>query len=134
MVVSVGLTLVDPLAAVDVNVPGTIEMLVAPLVTQLSLLVCTFVMLGGLAVNELIVGFVAARAILLRPKASKVSAINKSLPRRNAAVPRSTVSNCSFTAPPIFIVHLGSTHDPSVLAKNFAGRCDHSGVRFSAQK
>jgi hypothetical protein len=38
VVVSVGLRLVEPLAAVEVNVPGTIEMLVAPLVTQLSLL------------------------------------------------------------------------------------------------
>jgi hypothetical protein len=100
---------------VDVNVPGTIEMLVASLVTQLSLLLCPFVMLDGLAVNELIVGFVAAPATpLSTTQASKVSRIEKALPQHSATVLRSTVSNCLFTAPPIFIFHLGSMHDPSV--------------------
>ena len=56
MVVAVGLTLVEPLAAVDVNVPGVIPILVAPLVAQLNLLLAPEVILEGLAVKELIVG------------------------------------------------------------------------------
>ncbi len=57
MVVAVGLTLVEPLANVDVNVPGAIAILVAPVVAQLSVLLEPEVILVGLAVNELIVGF-----------------------------------------------------------------------------
>ena len=57
MVVAVGLTLVEPLAAVEVNVPGVIPILVAPLVAQLNLLIAPEVILEGLAVKELIVGF-----------------------------------------------------------------------------
>jgi hypothetical protein len=56
VVVAVGLTLVDPLADVDVNVPGVIPILVAPVVTQLNLLLAPEVILEGLAVKELIVG------------------------------------------------------------------------------
>lgn len=51
-----GLTLVEPLAEVDVKVPGVMATLVAPLVTQLSVLLEPEVMLVGLAVNELMVG------------------------------------------------------------------------------
>jgi len=58
-VVTVGLTLVDPLADVDVNVPGVIPILVAPVVAQLSVLLAPELMLVGLAVKELIVGFAA---------------------------------------------------------------------------
>jgi len=57
VVVTVGLTLVEPLAAVEVNVPGVIPILVAPLVAQLNLLIAPDVILEGLAVKELIVGF-----------------------------------------------------------------------------
>jgi hypothetical protein len=57
VVVAVGLTLVEPLAAVEVNVPGVIPILVAPLVAQLNLLIAPEVILEGLAVKELIVGF-----------------------------------------------------------------------------
>lgn len=56
MVVAVGLTLVEPLAAVEVNIPGVIPILVAPLVAQLNLLLAPEVILEGLAVKELIVG------------------------------------------------------------------------------
>jgi hypothetical protein len=56
VVVAVGLTLVDPLADVDVNVPGVIPILVAPVVAQLNLLLAPEVILEGLAVKELIVG------------------------------------------------------------------------------
>ena len=56
MVVTVGLTLAEPLADVDVNVPGVMAMLVAPLVTQLSVLLEPELMLSGSAVNEVMVG------------------------------------------------------------------------------
>ena len=56
MVVAVGLTLVEPLAEVDVNVPGVMAILVAPLVAQLSILLEPEFMLSGSAENEVIVG------------------------------------------------------------------------------
>ena len=56
MVVAVGFTLVEPVADVDVNVPGEIEMLDAPVVDQLSVLLVPDFMLAGLAVKEVIVG------------------------------------------------------------------------------
>lgn len=56
MVVAVGLTLVEPLADVDVNVPGVMAILVAPVVVQLSVLLEPEVMFVGLAVKESIVG------------------------------------------------------------------------------
>ena len=55
-----GLTLVEPLADVDVNVPGVMATLVAPVVAQLSVLLEPEVILVGLAVKELIVGLLAA--------------------------------------------------------------------------
>jgi len=56
VVVAVGLTLVEPLADVDVNVPGVMTMLVAPLVAQLNTLLEPELILVGLAVKALIVG------------------------------------------------------------------------------
>jgi hypothetical protein len=56
VVVAVGLTLVEPLAEVDVKVPGVMETLVAPVVDQLSVLLEPELMLVGLAVKELSVG------------------------------------------------------------------------------
>jgi hypothetical protein len=56
VVVAVGLTLIEPLGKVDVNVPGVMAILVAPVVAQLSVLLEPEVMLVGLAVKELIVG------------------------------------------------------------------------------
>ena len=50
----------EPLADVDVNVPGVMAMLVAPVVAQLSVLLAPAVMLVGLALKELMVGLVAA--------------------------------------------------------------------------
>ena len=52
------LTLVDPLAAAEVNVPGVIATLVAPVVVQLNVLPPPAVMLAGAALNEAIVGAV----------------------------------------------------------------------------
>ncbi len=59
MVVAVGLTFVEPLADVDVNVPGVMARLVAPVVAQLKVLLEPEVMLVGLAVKELMVGLLA---------------------------------------------------------------------------
>ncbi len=56
MVVAVGLTLVEPLADVDVNDPGVIAILDAPEVAQLKVLLEPEVMLVGFAAKELIVG------------------------------------------------------------------------------
>ena len=72
--VTVGLTLVDPLADVDVNVPGVIPILVAPVVTHLNVVPAPELMVVGLAANELIMGFVTAvtvtvRLAVARPKA-----------------------------------------------------------------
>jgi hypothetical protein len=58
VVVTVGLTLVVPLAAVEVNVPGVIAKVVAPVVAQLSVLLPPELIEAGLAENELIPGFV----------------------------------------------------------------------------
>lgn len=56
MVVAVGLTLIDPLAAVDVNVPGVIAIVVAPDDVQLSVLPPPGLMLDGLAAKAEIAG------------------------------------------------------------------------------
>ena len=60
MVVADGLTLVEPLAEVEVNVPGVMARLVAPVVAQLSMLLAPEVTLAGLAVKELITGLSTA--------------------------------------------------------------------------
>ena len=59
MVVAVGLSLVEPLANVDVNVPGVMAITVAPVVAQLSVLLEPEVILVGLALKDLIVGLLA---------------------------------------------------------------------------
>jgi hypothetical protein len=56
MAVAVGLTLVVPVADVEVKVPGVMAMLVAPVVAQLSVLLVPELMLVGFAVKEAIVG------------------------------------------------------------------------------
>lgn len=58
--VVVGLTLVEPLAEVEVNDPGVIAMEVAPLVAQLKLLLDPEVMLVGFEAKVMIVGLLAA--------------------------------------------------------------------------
>jgi hypothetical protein len=59
VVVAVGLSLFDPLADVDVNVPGVMARLVAPVVAQLSVLLEPEVIAVGLAVKALITGLLA---------------------------------------------------------------------------
>jgi hypothetical protein len=56
VVVADGLTSVEPLADVEVNVPGVMAILVAPIVAQLSMLLEPEEIVVGLAVKELIVG------------------------------------------------------------------------------
>jgi hypothetical protein len=56
VVVAVGLTLVEPFADADVNVPGVMAILVVPAAAQLNVLLEPEVILVGLAVKELIVG------------------------------------------------------------------------------
>ena len=56
VVVDVGLTLAEPLADADVSVPGVTAMLVAPVVTQLSVLAEPEFIPAGFAANDLIAG------------------------------------------------------------------------------
>jgi len=58
--VAVGLTLVVPLAEVEVKVPGVMAMLAALVTTQLSVLADPELMVVGFAVKELMVGLLAA--------------------------------------------------------------------------
>jgi hypothetical protein len=67
VVVAVGLTVVEPVADVDVNVPGVMAMVVAPVVTQLNVLVEPELMLVGFAVNDVMVGFVTGGVVLDEP-------------------------------------------------------------------
>ena len=54
--VAVGLTLVEPLANVEVKVPGVMAIALAPVVDQLSVLAAPEVILAGLAVKETMIG------------------------------------------------------------------------------
>lgn len=65
VVVALGLTVVDPLEEVEVNVPGVIAMLVAPVVAQFSVLLAPCAMLAGLAVKAVIVGLPAALTVTI---------------------------------------------------------------------
>jgi hypothetical protein len=56
VVVAVGLTLVEPVAEMEVKDPGEMAIVVAPDVVQLRVLLDPELMLIGLAVKELIVG------------------------------------------------------------------------------
>jgi hypothetical protein len=60
VVVAVGLTLMEPLVEVELNVPGVIAMLVVLVVAQLRVLLEPEAMLVGLAAKELIAGLLAA--------------------------------------------------------------------------
>ena len=73
--VAVGLTPNDPLADVEVNVPGVIAMLVAPVVTQLNVLLEPEAMLVGLAVKELIVGLHGAVTVTVAVEVTDPAAL-----------------------------------------------------------
>jgi flagellar biosynthesis protein FliR len=64
-VAALGLTAVEPLAAVDVNIPGVMATLVAPVVDQPSVLLEPVAMLLGLAEKELITGLLAAVTVMV---------------------------------------------------------------------
>lgn len=63
MVEALGLTFVEPLAEDEVNVPGVMEILVAPVVAQLIVLLAPDAMVVGEALNELITGLLAALTV-----------------------------------------------------------------------
>jgi hypothetical protein len=65
VVVEVGVTLVEPLADVDVNVPGVMAILVAPVVVQLSVVPDPETIPVGLAVKDPIIGLVAESTVTL---------------------------------------------------------------------
>lgn len=54
--VAVGLTVVEPVAEAEVNVPGAMAMEAAPEVVQLRVLVAPLAMVPGLAAKEAMVG------------------------------------------------------------------------------
>jgi hypothetical protein len=60
VVVAVGLTGLEPLADVDVKVPGVIATEVAPVVAQFNVLLPPTLRLAGLAAKDLIRGKLAA--------------------------------------------------------------------------
>jgi hypothetical protein len=63
VVVAAGLTLVEPLADVEVNVPGVMAIVAAPVVAQFSVLLAPELMLVGLAVKELMVGLLGVLTV-----------------------------------------------------------------------
>ena len=69
------LTLVEPLAEVEVNVPGVMAMLVAPVVTQLSVLLAPDAMLAGLAVKDVIVGLLGAVTVTVAVAVTEPAAL-----------------------------------------------------------
>ena len=75
MVVAVGLTFVEPLADVDVKVPGVMAILVAPVVAQLSVLLDPEVIPVGFAVNELITGLPGAFTLMVSVDAVEPAAL-----------------------------------------------------------
>jgi hypothetical protein len=74
VVVAVGLTVVEPLADADVNAPGVMAILVAPVVDQLSVLLEPELMLSGSAANELIVGLFSAFTVTVCVDATEPAA------------------------------------------------------------
>jgi hypothetical protein len=74
-VVAVGFTLVEPLAEAEVNVPGVIATLVAPVITQLRVLLEPEAMPVGLAVKEVIVGTPAAFTVTVAADVAEPEAL-----------------------------------------------------------
>ena len=75
MVVADGLTLVEPVADVDVKVPGVMAILVAPVVVQLSVLLEPGVILVGPAVKELMVGLLGAVTVTVNVDVTEPAAL-----------------------------------------------------------
>jgi len=75
VVVAVGLTFVEPLADVEVNVPGVMARLVAPVVAQLSVLLEPEAMLVGLAVKEPMVGLLGVFTVTVSVDVAEPAAL-----------------------------------------------------------
>ena len=75
MVVAIGFTVVDPLADVEVNVPGVMAMEVAAVVVQLSVLLEPEAMLAGLAVKELMVGLLGVVTVTIAVDVTEPAAL-----------------------------------------------------------
>jgi hypothetical protein len=74
-VVADGLTLVEPLAEVEVKVPGAMATPLAPVVAQLRVLLEPEVMPAGLAVKELIVGLLPEFTVTVRVDVDEPAAL-----------------------------------------------------------
>ena len=70
-----GFTVVDPLADVEVNVPGVMAIDVAPVVVQLNVLLEPEAMLPGLAEKELMVGLLAAVTVTVSVDVTEPAAL-----------------------------------------------------------
>ena len=70
-----GLTFVEPVADVEVNVPGVMAIVVAPAVAQVSLLLEPKVILAGLATKELITGVPAVFTLMVSVAVAEPAAL-----------------------------------------------------------
>ena len=75
MVVTVGLTLVEPLADVDVIFPGEMPILAAPVVAQLKVVLEPEVRVAGIAVKELMVGLLARLTVTVAVEVAEPAAL-----------------------------------------------------------
>ena len=75
VVVAVGLTLVEPLADVEVKDPGVMAMVVAPPVAQLRVLLVPELIVVGLAVKELMVGVLPVLTVTVTFKVFEPAAL-----------------------------------------------------------
>ena len=66
VVVAPGLTLVEPLADVEVKVPGVMARFAAPVVVQLSVLLAPVVILVGFAVKDSIAGLPSGLTVTVK--------------------------------------------------------------------
>jgi len=82
VVVAVGLTVAEPLADDELKLPGEIEIVVAPLVTQLSVALAPEFMLAGFAAKEVTDGTepefdVEFGALVVLPQPARPAQTNK---------------------------------------------------------
>ncbi len=105
VVVAAGLTFVEPLEAVDVNVPGVMAMVVAPETDQLSVLLEPEFMLAGAAAKEAICGmepFAEAGKLAGALELQLASSAQENRVRASAAK-RSRAGQASTRAPGLFL-------------------------------
>jgi hypothetical protein len=86
VVVAVGLTVAEPLADDELKLPGEIEIVVAPLVTQLSVALAPEFMLAGFAAKEVTDGTepefnVEFGALVVLPQPARPAQTNRSSTR-----------------------------------------------------